>query len=186
MPGKRVRVSKISNLPPVEEIASYQNVVIHSGINDLLDEFSPAPIKIIRYLEYRCAQIHHISPDTKIIISPILPTKDAKLNQTVNVFNNLLDQLCCKHPNLHLLNYPTHIFADISGLLKPDMGRYDKNKNCPLESDLVHLGSNGLRSFRWYIKSHIVKPKYNINRSGLRQGRSDAANTTLHNEHAPK
>ena len=179
LPGKRLRVTKIKNLPPVENIAPYQNIVIHSGINDLLDEIPPAPTQIVHYLEHRCAQIHYISPSTKIIISPILPTKNANLNQKVNAVNHLLHQLCDKHPNLELLRYPNHVFAGNSGLLKPEMGRYDRSKNGALESDLVHLGSKGLRAFRWFIKSHIVRPRNNVNRFELHD---HTARNTLHNQ----
>ena len=181
MPGRRIKASKIRNLPTVDQIAPYQNIVIHTGINDLLDDPSPAPIQLVRHLEYHCAQIHCISPTTKIIISPILPTKGKQINLKINSLNSLLYELCNKHPNLSLLSYAHHIFADNSGMLKAEMGRYDKTNNRSLDSDIVHLGSKGLRALRWYIKSCIVKTRYN-NSIGLHEGRSlNAANTTLHN-----
>ena len=38
LPGQRVKVSKINNIPYVENIVPYQNVLIHAGINDLLED----------------------------------------------------------------------------------------------------------------------------------------------------
>ena len=112
----------------------------------------------------------------------LLPTKDIILNRQVNEVNSLFQQLSGKHPDIIFLSYPGQVFATNTGLLRPDMGRYDTRKKCTLDSDLVHLGVNGLRALRWYIKAHIVRPRNSTDRFKLHQGSfSAAATSSLHN-----
>ena len=74
----------------------------------------------------------------------------------------MIHQLCEKHPMLHVLHYSSSLFADKSGLLKHDMGRYNKETMGPLESDHIHPGSSGIRAYAAIIKSHIIRPKNNF------------------------
>ena len=182
LPGKRVSAMKVMNIPSAEHVVPYNNVIIHTGINDLRCENPPTPIQLVWHLESRCAQIHHLSPNTQIVISPLLPTKDANINEQVYWYNSLLHQLCDKHPRLKLISYCSSLFADNRGILMSDMGRYDRKNNCPLESDSVHLGAKGLRLFRYYIKASIIPPRFRF-RTGMNVSNTMAA-SPVHNTSA--
>ena len=86
---------------------------------------------LINYLEQQCLLIHSISPKTKIFLSPLLPTKNAALNIKVREYNHYLRTLSNKDQRLNLISYRDSIFANESGILKPDMGCFDKKNNCP-------------------------------------------------------
>lgn len=96
LPGKRVKVSKVLEIPNAHEIAPYRNVIIHTGINDICDDNPPSPAQLVHTLECKCAQIHNESPHTKIIVCPLLPTKDGNLNHKINMVNFMIHQLCEK------------------------------------------------------------------------------------------
>ena len=162
------------------------NVIVHAGINDLKQTHSPSPDQLLHHLGSMCEMIHYLSPRTRIILSPLLPTKSTALNKKVTAYNHLVKTgLCPLDPRLTLINYDTNVFADASGMLKPEMGRFDKKNNCYLESDLLHLGGKGLTTFRAFIKSSVLRPLGNRyrSRSGSSAGRPGAT-TPFHDPFA--
>ena len=86
---------------------------------------------------------------------------------------------------LCVLGYSSRLFADNSGLLKPDMGRYDRENKCPLKKDPVHLGSSGIREYAMVIKSHIIRPKNSSSSSNFRGDYRAAVMGTLPNANNP-
>lgn len=183
MPGKRVKASTLLDIPSATDIAPYSNVIIHAGVNDLRNPNPPSPLQMIQHLERKCAEIHNASPRTKILICPALPTKDSNLNHRVNMFNSFVYQLCEKDQRLHVVRYSSMLFADGSGLLKPEMGRWDREKNGYRDSDHVHLGSSGIREYAKVLKSHIVRPR-NSSRNFVGDY-SAAVTRNMHNESTP-
>ena len=77
--------------------------------------------------------VKSLSPNTKVTISPILPTAIPELNSRALYFNSLL---FAQKRQWGLLGFDS--FCDSSGLLVPVYRRYsDKN-------DRIHLGSRGI------------------------------------------
>ena len=91
-PGVRSFSAKIEDIDPCES-ASYSNVVLMVGTNDLkAPNLSNNHIREL-YKKYKC-KIELIRSMThkgaKIIVCPVLPTKSFAINQQINVFNQFL------------------------------------------------------------------------------------------------
>jgi alkylated DNA repair dioxygenase AlkB len=158
VPGQRLKASRVEHIPSPVDLAPYRNIVIHTGVNNLhADSFGPPPHILITRLEQKCAAIHAVYPTTKIVLCPLLPTKNRVLNLKVNTMNGLIHSLSLKHPNLCLIN-PAN-YCDASGKLKPELGRYCQSEGKPLETDELHLGRQGIRMLAKSIKDFILPPK---------------------------
>ena len=95
LPGQRVETYHIKNIDPVSCIG-YQNIILHVGINDLLDtspgrnkeDLPPTDIQgHLVHLVSKVETIQKLCPCASIIISPILPTKMPHINERVVDFN---------------------------------------------------------------------------------------------------
>ena len=88
LPGKRVLAFTIDQIDPII-CAGYKNVFIHCGINDIRHHNADARScadALIRKLD----QICEICPSSKIVVSPILPTRLTHLNEKAKLFNQVL------------------------------------------------------------------------------------------------
>ena len=122
LPGKRHEAMFIKDIPSPEFIGPHKNIVIHTGINNLKQDHHPPIRELVFEIERKCAAIHRVYPNTKICLSPILPTKSAALNAKANEFNSYLGQLSQKHPNLIRLDYTA--MCNINGLLDSQYERH--------------------------------------------------------------
>ena len=122
-------------------------------------------------VERKCAAIHRVYPNTKICLSPILPTKSAALNAKANEFNSYLGQLSQKHPNLIRLDHTA--MCGINGLLDSQYGRY--RDGVPDVGDLIHLWKDGIKMIATSIKYTVLRGKtyivYGTQRNQSNSGR---------------
>jgi hypothetical protein len=115
----------------------YKNVVIHCGINDIRRpqaDVRDCATRLIAKLD----KISRVCRSTcKIIVSPILPTKLAHLNERAKMFNHLVfDYINRVNPRIGCLDFNN--FLNESGILADQYGRYHD------KTDAIHLGSSGI------------------------------------------
>ena len=157
MPGTRIKTQRIRDIPSVDNIPPYHNIVIHTGVNDVNRTDSQPATVLVNELEQKCRSIHSVYPNSNIFISPLLPTKETNLNQKIWKVNEGIVNLCKKHHNVLLID--NSIFAGRDDCLLPEYGCYH-NPN-----DTVHLGRTGVKLFASSIKSYILRKNVKIGRS---------------------
>ena len=166
-PGERVETFHIKNID-ANRCIGYQNVLIHCGINDLRDKSpgreaeDPDPTDVeahFAHLLQKINEIKELCPYTAISVSPLLPTKNIKLNNRAVKFNSLLfdfltDDLGSK--GVQCLNFSN--FVD-HGVLKEEFGTWDAQNNCFNKKDILHLGKTGIRLLAKVVKESILNKK---------------------------
>ena len=122
-PGKRLKASKIENIPPPHEIGPYKNIIIHTGINNISDDnHRRSNNALISVLKKKCDDILSCYPNSKVHISLLFPTKSKYVNNRVNELNNLILDMTYNRKNLLILD--NSYLADERGLLPTKYGRY--------------------------------------------------------------
>ena len=160
LPGKRIETFHIRDIDAAKCIG-YKNIVVHVGINDLRDRSpgkhkdDPNPCNIRAHFDnyiYKIAEIKKLCPKSRLIVSPILPTKLMALNDRACHFNRLVwDYVARFETSITILD--VHCFLNQQGLLDDYWGIYKK------PWDKVHLGIYGIRMLAKIIKN-CVKYKY--------------------------
>ena len=147
-PGERIKTPRVGDLPSPSDVPPVRNMIIHTGINDLRDRYNPlSPSQLVRTMEDKCAAIHRIHPQMRIIISPVLPTRDRQLNNLVRETNAYIYMLSNKHYNIIMSD--NNVFADDEGLLLNSLGSRKVN-------DIVHINLSGIIKLGMILKSHIL------------------------------
>ena len=165
LPGHRVETFRIRDIDP-RKCLGYQNVLLHCGINDIRDKSpgrlpsDPEPVDVDSYfdlLTQKISEIQNLCPNSSIFVSPILPTKNLKLNKRVIQFNKLLFNFIsnCKHSKeVRCLNF--NEFVNYNGTLKEELGTWDSENSCPNKKDILHLGKKGIRMLAQSVKQSIL------------------------------
>ena len=164
MPGKRINCTFIEDIPAPQDIGPYKNIVMHVGINDIKSNNHMSIDRTAHTLELKCKAIHDVYPTANIYLSPLLPTKDPVKNDKVLYMNRCIQILSNKHPNLHLMVDYHQFFSDMSGRLRPEMGKFKGGRSN--DSDELHLGTRGLNIFAQCIKHCVLRRKGPIVPSG--------------------
>ena len=134
---RREPIYTIEAIDP-HKVAGYQKVWIHVRINSLKRQHCRNMTEVKQKFELymtKVGEIKSVSPNIKVIISPILPTAIPELNSPACYFNSLLFS---QKRWWGLLGFDA--FCNSSGELAPVYRRY-KNQN-----DKIHLGYNGINS----------------------------------------
>ena len=153
-PGKRMKASKIENIPPPHEIGPYRNIVLHTGINNISDENSRRSNRtLITHLAKKCDDIHACYPKSKIHVSLLLPTKSSYVNSRIAELNNLILDMTYSKENTFILDN-SNLGTD-RGILPDKYGRFLYNGR-PNSNDIVHLGREGLKVFCRNIKKCVA------------------------------
>ena len=166
LPGKRLLRYTIDTIEP-EACIGYKNVVIHCGINDIRRpqaDVRDCATRLIGKLD-KISRICKSS--TKIIVSPILPTKLQHLNERAILFNHLLfDYVNRVNPRIGCLDFNNFLDSE-TGLLANQYGSFRDR------SDAIHLGSSGI-----FTLSRVIVEKI---RGNLVDGRlfSDVLNLNV-------
>ena len=125
----------------------YTKIWIHVGINNLKSVRCGGPDDVQKSFElfmHKIERIGRLSPDTTVIISPILPTGVDILNERAGIFNELLFST-----KRWWLELDFSIFSNRFGML-------DKYFRCfGNPKDKLHLGANGIRELEHMIASRI-------------------------------
>ena len=135
----------------------YRNIVLHVGVNDIREGSpgrlpeDPAPHDIKGHFDNFIDKVTHIQklcPKSRLVISPILPTKSRELNNRAGRFNSFLrDYVINFNSQIKLLNGME--FLSRQGLLAEELGVYKK------PYDEIHLGKHGIRLLAKTIKEGI-------------------------------
>ena len=140
----RIPTYTIEDIDPSECIG-YTKVWIHVGINSFKSIRCGGPSDVRKHFDLFMSKIERIgmlSPNTTVIVSPILPTAIKVLNDRACYFNTLLFSI-----NRWWLELDFSIFADDNNMLR----NFYRCYNNPM--DKIHLGSKGLRE----LESMILK-----------------------------
>ena len=144
----RIPTYRIGDINP-ENCIGYSRVWIHVGINDLKTRNCRGPTDVHIYHKLLLHKLHRISqvcPNSKLIVSPILPTGVPALNDRARLFTNLL----YTGPRwFDLLDLKVYCGAD--GGLK-EMYRCYSNRR-----DRIHIGRVGIELLRNIVISCISK-----------------------------
>ena len=167
LPGERVETFHIKNID-AKKCIGYQNVLIHCGINDLRDKSpgreaeDPDPTDVeahLAHLTQKINEIKELCPYIGISISPLLPTKNIKLNKRVVQFNSLLFKFLAENKGsegVQCLNF--NDFVD-RGILKEELGTWDVQSSCFNKKDILHLGKLGIRLLAKVVKEGLLNKK---------------------------
>ena len=141
IPGKRIKVGHLEELPDAASIGPYRNIIIHTGINSISSKKYPRSNHyLVHHLEVKCKEYIAAYPKSRVHISMVLPTRIPMLNYRVREFNNFLLDMTHGVRNLSLID--NSMFGDT---LDDSHGRYDSEKKQPMRTDVVHLGKTGIR-----------------------------------------
>ena len=158
IPGQRVKTQRIHDIPPVEKIPPYQNIIIHTGVNDILARNNRKSCReLLQELENKCRDIHKVYPKSTIILSPLLPTKLPHTNQQIWDINNGIINIAKQHH--HTIYMDNSKFAGQDDCLRPEYGVYFNPDDC------IHLGKKGTIEFAMSIKSYILRTNPGIKNS---------------------
>ena len=156
LPGKRLEAFCIEDIPNPVDIGPYRNIVLHAGVNNIKRRDRRSNISLANELDYKCKEILELYPRSRIYLSLLLPTKLESLNYRAKELNNMLIEISHSNRNVFIIEHPRSLLCNSSGFLKPGMGRFDKGKNVPLDSDSLHLGIRGIRILAKTIKEAIL------------------------------
>ena len=169
MPGKRVEVFHIEDIPEPLKIGPYRNFIIHTGVNNIKRRDRRSNISLVNEMESKCTSILEVYPRARIYISLLLPTKLEPLNYRVKELNGMLIELSHSYRNISIIDHSWSILCDRSGCLKSELGRHDKSSGLPLDTDSLHLGKKGYRILAINIKEGIFGKRRGNIRSNSNQ-----------------
>ena len=163
-PGKRMQSPLIDDID-VNTCVGYSNIILHCGINNIKSPLVNSISKVsecFKKLQHKIELVRKLCPKSRVIVSPILPTKDRQLTAKALDFNEMLFCFENDTQNFKTLNFNS--FCDMNGILYDSMGCHNK------PSDMLHLGSQGIKQLVKLIKDCIKVRK-------VRQGSSYASIT---------
>ena len=164
--GKRYICYLIEHVDPLKCLG-YRNIIFHIGINNLKDRYHGLK-NIGGHVDIQpvfdswlttVIKLRNLCPYSRIIVSPILPTKIKELNNRAIRFNSLIFN--CANKFWSELNFNS--FVNSSGLLDDNFGRrYNVNTGF---RDRIHLGMLGISRLGLLFRDAI------LGRSGKVDGR---------------
>ena len=167
--GKRYTCYIVENIE-LEKCLGYQNIIFHLGINNLKDR-SHSNIGLNGRVDISAVfdswlstliTIRNLCPYSKIIVSPIMPTKIRALNTKAIAFNRLI--FSCINKFWFELDFNS--FVNESGLLDDNFGRHYNAETGRM--DRIHLGRLGIARLGLMYKDAI------LGKAGIVNGRSYA------------
>ena len=159
IPGKRVEAIHIEDITP-SDCCGYKNIFVNCGINNIKHYNINSSEKIstcFDNLKSKIDEILVLCPNSKVVVSPILPTKRHDWNKRAMYFNSLL----FKYANTIRHRFTTLRFGMFvdgnTGLLCDILGSY-WNPDDPL-----HLGSKGIRALARLIREQVYSSRVTSN-----------------------
>ena len=154
MPGERIETFHIKQIEE-RKCLGYRNIVIHCGINDIRDnspgrtESDPEPTDVKAHFELlarKVSLIKQMCPLSSIVVNPLLPTKNQRLNQRVLEFNALLFNFLANDVRGEgVRSSNLSAFVDEQwGVLREEYGVWDSRSNAYNKRDILHLGKQGI------------------------------------------
>ena len=174
MPGKRVEAFHIREIDP-HKCIGYQNIVIHCGINDLRNSSpgrlptDPEPTNIHAHFQTiteKICEIKSVCPYSSIHVSPILPTRNSKLNERAVKFNHMLFNFLAEDirgEGVRSLNLSEFVDAQ-TGLLCENLRVWDSRSGSYNNKDILHIGKAGIRLLAGCVRNGVLN-KFTTSRS---------------------
>ena len=161
IPGRRKEVLFIEGIDPLD-CCGYKNIFIHCGINSIKHYAINTSERIDDYFnkfKEKINQIMLLCPDSKLFVSPILPTKREDWNARGRYFNRcLIDFKHATNNRFTILNFLEYVDT-ATGMLCKNMGSYWN------PHDPIHLGSSGIRLLIGMVREHAFGSKVLTNKS---------------------
>ena len=165
MPGERIETFHIKQIEE-RKCLGYRNIVIHCGINDIRDnspgrtENDPEPTDVKSHFELlarKVSLIKQMCPLSSIVVNPLLPTKNQRLNQRVLEFNALLFEFLANDVRGEgVRSSNLSAFVDEQwGVLREEYGVWDTRSNSYNKRDILHLGRQGIRLLAKTIRENV-------------------------------
>ena len=150
-PGQRDFAAQVKDIDPLK-CASYRNIVVMSGTNDLKEENADI-MGTYKALKGKIEQIRDTNPKGNIFVCQVLPSRDRALNRKINIFNKLLydDLQQCNILKVNLVDGFPEFAA--GGVLK------DKLHDKRTPSDTLHINERGYCILVRLIKQAIFTIK---------------------------
>ena len=156
-PGKQVYSPVIKDIDPLS-CASYQNVVLSLGVNDVRqsDVKCYDDIKqVYARFKSKLRDINQLNPGAKVFIVPILPTKSEALNVKICDYNRLLiNNLPKSFYNVSIVDGVPRFLDSRRNLLKKSLFRK--------AGDILHINSSGHALLVTLVKDSIFRRKRNF------------------------
>ena len=152
-PGMKDWAPCVSDIKP-EKCASFKNVVIMCGTNDLKDSQCDV-LKTYQVFKGKVEEMQEVNPHCNILVCPILPSRSREINKKINAYNRYLcsDLL---HSELRVnLVQGFQEFADSQGFLKTDL------HDLRTPNDKLHINTKGYCILVKLIKQAIFSLKRN-------------------------
>ena len=165
MPGERIETFHIQQIDE-RKCLGYRNVVIHCGVNDIRDnspgrqETDPQPTDVEAHFENlknKIGKIKKFCPYASIVINPLLPTKNQRLNNRVLKFNSLLFEFLANDEHgegVRSTNLSGFVDDDL-GVLREEYGVWDTRISAYSKRDILHLGRIGIRLLAKVVRESI-------------------------------
>ena len=146
-PGEKIKAARIKDIDP-RECVGYSNIVIVCGTNDLRPEYNPDVTELSQLLFEKVRQLRDLNPLSKIILMPVLPTRNRAMNKNIMAFNRLVGKWVVQQRDSFIVNPNVQEFLDDAGLMSKKWVREG-------DFDGIHLGPAGLCKFISIIKLTI-------------------------------
>ena len=172
-PGKRIEAPLIDDID-VTKCFGYSNIILHCGINNIKSASVNSITKVsecFEKLQHKVELIRKLCPKSRIIVSPILPTRDQQLSAKAIDFNEML--FCFEDNVRYFKTLNFNIFCNINGILYDSMG-------CQNPRDMLHLGSQGIKQLVKLFKDCIKgrKVRQGISYASITKGATLSPNDT--------
>ena len=160
--GKVVKAFTIDEINPRDAIG-YKIIIVQVEINNLKRKFTNeyGVIDIDSTFDswlHKIIDIKQICPSSRIIISPVIPTKIRELNDTAKQFNYRI--FSCKNKFWDCLGFDS--FLGENGLLDDNLGRYFSAVTG--RRDRIHLGKLGISRLSLMIREAVLYPRQVVDR----------------------
>ena len=156
-PGKQVYSPVIKYIDPLS-CASYQNVVLSLGVNDVRqsDVKCYDDIKqVYARFKSKLRDINQVNPGAKVFIVPILPASSEALNAKICDYNRLLiNDLPKSFYNVSIVDGVPRFLDSRRNLLKKSLFRKT--------GDILHINSSGHALLVRLVKDSIFRRKRNF------------------------
>ena len=155
--GKKVKAFIIDQIDPHEAIG-YKNIAVQVGVNNLKRKYTNeyGIVDIDSAFDARLRKIiciKQLCPTSRIIISPVMPTKIRDINDRAKQFNHRI--FSCVNKFWNSLGFDSFLGND--GLLDDNMGRYF---NASIgRRDRIHLGRLGISRLSLMIRKAVLYPR---------------------------
>ena len=177
--GRRVQAFTIDEIEPINCVG-FQNIVIQVGLNNLKNKYAELDGTIdidgiFNKWLLKVITIKQLCPYSRIVVSPIPPTRVRGLNDKARRFNALL--FSCLNKFWVELGFDNFLDSNYD-LLDDNLGRLRILSSG--RRDKIHLGRLGISKLSLMIKEVILMPRYKVDSRSYSGVAASISNTTSH------